>query len=137
MSTAPTTTAAPKTPGFFERLGADLKTYLPVIEAGVNAGLLVSGLGAPFEPLAAQLEAAINPLVESIGTSSSTDTEVMAGYAATIGVLAVLKATTGLPADTLTKIEGYIEAAQDGTAGYVKGQSGFVAANYAPTTPIT
>ena len=57
-------------------------------------------------------------------------------YAAIIGVLTVLKATPGLPAAELVQIDGYLTAAQAGTAGYVTAQSGFVLSNYAPVTPI-
>ena len=114
----------------------NLKKFLPVIELGVNVGLLASGLGAPFEPLAAGIEQAINPLINSAGTAQTTTTVEMSAYATIIGVLTVLEQTPGLPTATLTEIQGYLTAAQAGVAGYVTAQTGFNPANYTPVAPI-
>ena len=56
----------------------------------------------------------------------------MTVYATIIGVLTTLKATPGLPAATLAEIEGYITAAQNGTAAYIEAESGFNPALYSP-----
>ena len=115
---------------------ATLKSWLPAIELAGNVALLATGLGAPFEPLVAGLENALNPLLQSIGTAPSVTGTVMNVYAAIIGVLVTLEQTPGLPAATLTQIQAYIVAAQNGTAAYVQAQQGFNPANYQPVTPI-
>lgn len=114
----------------------NLKKYLPVIEQGLNVGLLVSGVGAPFEPLAVGLENALNPLLQSLGTPQTASGAAANVYAAIIGVLETLKATPGLPAATLAQIEAYVTAAQAGLAGYMQASTGFNPANYQPVTPI-
>ena len=103
----------------------NFKKFLPIIELGVNVGLLASGLGAPFEPLAAGIEQAINPLINSAGTAQTTTTIEMSAYATIIGILTVMEQTPGLPTATLTEIQGYLTAAQAGVAGYVTAQTGF------------
>ena len=113
-----------------------LKKYMPLIDLAVNTGLLASGVGAPFEPLAAGVESALNPLLQSAGTAQTPSTVVMNLYAIIIGVLTVLKATPGLPAATLSAIDGYVTAAEAGTAAYIQAESGFSAANYQPVAPI-
>lgn len=129
MSTTPT--PAPAT-GFW----AHLKQLLPAIELAGNVALMATGFGAPFVPLVQQLENAVTPAIQSIGTSQTASSVIMTIYAAIIGVLTVLKATPGLPAAELAQIDAYITAAQAGTAGYITAQSGFIASNYAPVTPI-
>lgn len=114
----------------------NLKPLLPVIEQATNVGLLASGFGAPLVPLIAGLETATQGLVQSIGTKQSVQSEVMAVYGASIGVLGTLKQTPNLPAATLQKINEYILAAEDGTAAYIQAESGFNPANYTPVTPI-
>lgn len=111
-----------------------LKKYMPLIDLAVNTGLLASGVGAPFEPLAAGIESAINPLLQLVGTAPAN--VVMNVYATIIGVLTTLKAVPGLPAATLSTIDGYLTAAEAGTAAYIQAQSGFNPANYQPVTPI-
>lgn len=139
MSTTPVPTqpATPVAPaaaptGFW----ANLKSLLPAIEMAGNVALLATGVGAPFEPLVAGLENAVNPLLQSIGTKPTVSSEIMTVYATIIGVLTTLKATPGLSADTLTAIDGYIIAAQNGTASYLQAQSGYNPAAYTPVTPI-
>jgi hypothetical protein len=129
MSTTPT--PAPAT-GFW----AHLKQLLPAIELAGNVALLATGFGAPFVPLVQQLENAVNPAIQAIGNPQTISSTLMTIYATIIGVLTVLKATPGLPAAELAQIDGYITAAQAGTAGYIQAQSGFSAANYQPVTPI-
>jgi hypothetical protein len=129
MSTTPT--ATPGT-GFW----AHLKQLLPAIELAGNVALMATGFGAPFVPLIQQLENAVNPAIQAIGNPQTASTTLMTIYATIIGVLTVLKATPGLPAAELAQIDSYVAAAQAGTAGYIQAQSGFVAANYTPVTPI-
>ena len=129
MATTPT--PAPTT-SFWTKL----KALLPAIELAGNVALLATGVGAPFEPLVASLEQSVNPLLQSIGSGQSGSAEIMTVYATIIGILTTLKATPGLPADILTQIDGYITAAQSGTAGYLQAQTGYNPANYTPVTPI-
>lgn len=130
MTTIPT--PAP-TAGFW----STLKGLLPAIELAGNVAvsLLVPG-GPALSALLSQLEGAVNPLIQSIGTKLSLTNEIMTVYATIIGVLTVLKQTPGLPAATLTQIDGYITAAQNGTASYLQAESGFNPALYQPVTPI-
>jgi hypothetical protein len=116
---------------------ANFKNILPAIELAGNVAisLLVPG-GVALAPLLSGLENAVNPLIQSIGTKASVSSEIMTVYATIIGVLTTLKATPGLPAATLAEIEGYITAAQNGTAAYIEAESGFNPALYSPVTPI-
>lgn len=132
MSTTPTPTPTTGSTGFW----AHLKALLPAIELAGNVALLATGVGAPFEPLVASLEQAVNPALLSIGTGQTVSSTIMTIYATIIGVLTTLKATPGLPADVLSQIDGYITAAQAGTAGYLQAATGFNPANYTPVTPI-
>ena len=129
MATTPT--PAPATT-FWQKL----KLILPALEMAGNVALLASGVGAPFEPLVAGLENAANPLLQSIGTQSTITSELMTVYATIIGVLTTLKATPGLPAATLAEIDGYVTAAQNGTAAYIQAEAGYNPAAYTPVTPI-
>ena len=114
----------------------NFKKLLPAIELAGNVALLATGFGAPFVPLIQQLENAINPALQAIGTGQSAQSTIMTIYATIIGVLTVLKATPGLPQAELAQIDAYLQAASEGTAGYIKAQSGFDAANYQPVAPI-
>lgn len=129
MSTTPVVTAPTST--------FDWKAFLGVAEVAANlaTGILVPG-GAAFVPLEASLESAINPLLQSIGTKTSVQAEVMTVYGTIIGILTTLKQTPGLPADTIAKIDSYMIAAQNGTAAYLQDSQGFNPADYAPVTPI-
>jgi hypothetical protein len=124
------------TPSALSTFWSKLKQFLPAIELAGNVALLATGIGAGVEPLVASLEQAVNPLLQSIGTQQPISSTIMTVYATIIGVLTTLKATPGLPAATLSQIDGYIIAAQDGTAGYLQAESGFNPANYMPVTPI-
>ena len=132
MSTTTTTVTPTAAPSFW----TTLKSWLPALEMAANVALLATGFGAPFEPLVAQLENAANPLIQSIGTAQSITSTILTLYATIIGVLTALAQTPGLPSTTLETITGYITAAQNATAAYVTAESGFVASNYAPVTPI-
>ena len=132
MSTTPVTTITSSSSTFWTKL----KALLPAIELAGNIALLASGVGAPFEPLVASLENATNPLLQSLGSGNSTQQEMLVFYATAIGILTTLKATPGLPAATLASIDGYITAAQAGTAEYIQAESGYNPALYTPVTPI-
>ena len=127
MSTAPVPTST----------GFDWKSLINVIELAGNTALtiLIPG-GAAFAPLAAALEGAINPLLQSIGTKASVSSEIMTVYGTLIGILTVLKNTPGLPAATLAKVDEYLLAAQNGTSSYLLASKGFDPSQFAPVAPI-
>ena len=77
MSTAPT--------GFW----ANFKAWIPAIELAGNIALSLTGYGAAFVPLVTQIENAVNPALQSIGTCYSATSVVMTIYATLIGVLTV------------------------------------------------
>lgn len=113
-----------------------LKPLLPAIELAGNVALMATGFGAAFVPLVTQLENAVNPALQSIGTATTAQSAIMTIYATIIGVLTVLRSTPGLPQAELAQIDSYLTAAQAGTAGYIAAESGFDPANYAPVQPI-
>lgn len=114
-----------------------LKSLLPALELAGNVAVSVLVPGGPaLASLLSQLEDAVNPAIQQIGSPQSTQSAVMTIYATIIGVLTVLKATPGLPQATLAQIDGFIEAAKAGTAGYFQAATGFDPANYQPVTPI-
>lgn len=117
--------------------GFDWKSLINVVELAGNTALtfLIPG-GAAVAALAASLENAINPLLQSIGTKPSVATEILTVYATIIGILTTLKAQPGLPATELATIDAYMISAQNGTATYIQAQSGYNPANYTPVTPI-
>ena len=132
MSTTPVTPIVTPT-GFW----ATLKGLLSPIELAANVAisLLVPG-GPALATLLASLEGAVNPLLQAIGTQPSVAAETMNVYATIIGVLTALKETPGLPAATLTLINGYVIAAENGTAAYLQAETGYNPASYTPVTPI-
>ena len=114
----------------------NFKKLLPAIELAGNVALMATGFGAAFVPLIQQLENAVNPALQAIGTGQSAQSTIMTIYATIIGVLEVLKATPGLPAATLAQIDAYLIAAQAGTAAYIQAESGYNPSNYTPVEPI-
>ena len=134
MSTTPVTPiVVPAPTGFW----ATLKGLLSPIELAANVAisLLIPG-GPALAALLASLEGAVNPLLQAIGTQPSVASETMNVYATIIGVLTALKQTPGLPTATLTLIDGYVIAAENGTAAYLQAESGFNPTAYTPVTPI-
>lgn len=113
------------------------QSLLGVIELAGNVAttVLIPG-GATFAPLEAALEQAINPFLMSIGQKQSTGDEIMIIYGTIIGILTTLKNVPGVPADTLTKIDAYLVAAQNGTATYLQASKGFDPTLFTPVTPI-
>ncbi len=114
----------------------ELKPLIPAIELAGNVALMATGFGAAFVPLVQQLENAVNPAIQAIGTPQSTSNAVTLIYGATIGLLETLKQIPNLSADKIAQIEGYLTAAHAGLAGYFQAQSGFNPANYTPVQPI-
>lgn len=115
----------------------DWHSLISVIELAGNTAvsLLIPG-GAGFAPLLIGLENAINPLLQSIGTKPSVSSEVMTAYGTIIGILTTLKQTPGLPDATLSKVDEYLTAAQNGTAAYLQANNGFDPSQFAPVAPI-
>ena len=107
-----------------------------IITAGNTAvGLLVPG-GAAFLPLLTSLEAAMLPVIQSIGTKQTANGEAMTLFSTTIGVLTILKNKPGLPQEELAKVDNYLMASQNGLAGYLSAQGGFDPTSLEPVTPI-
>ena len=117
--------------------GFDWKSLLGVIELAANTAtsLLIPG-GAAFLPLEQSLEAAVNPLLMSIGTKQTTGDTIITVYGTIIGILTTLKNTPGMPAATLSKIDEYVTAAQNGTAAYLQASKGFDPTLFTPVTLI-
>ena len=115
----------------------DWKSLINIVELAGNVatGILIPG-GAAFVPLLSGLENALNPLLQSIGTKPSVAAETITIYGTIIGILTTLKAVPGLPSDTLTKINDYLIAAQNGTAAYIQGALGYDPASHDAVTPI-
>ena len=112
------------------------KALIPILEgAGNIAELLIPG-GAAFVPLTTALENAINPLLTSVGAGNTATQEILAAYAALIGILTALQQNTKLDPATLAKVEAYLVAAQAGLAAYVTAGSGYNPALYVPVAPI-
>ncbi len=114
----------------------NFKQWIPAIELAGNVALTLTGYGAAFVPLVTQIENAVNPALQSIGTAQSSQGLIMTIYATIIGVLTILKSTPNLPAALIAQIEGWVTAAEAGTAGYIQAESGFNPSLYTPVTPI-
>lgn len=110
---------------------------LPLLELGLNTALMLTGVPGGAA-LAASLEATINPLIASIKSGTASPAQnVLAGYAATIGVLNALKNVPGIDAAVLAKAAEYILAAQDATTAYLKAMQGYDGSTLVPVQPIT
>jgi hypothetical protein len=72
----------------------------------------------------------------AIGTKPSASTEAMTAYGTIIGILTTIKQMPSMPAATLTKVDDYVIAAQNGTASYLQASLGFDPANEAQVTAI-
>lgn len=87
---------------------------ISLIELAANITLSVIPATSAFAPLAAALEAGINPLIASIQAGSTKTTDILAGYGALIALITTLKQTNLAP-DILAKLDEYATAAQNGT----------------------
>lgn len=116
----------------------DWKSLLSVIELAANTaiGVLIPG-GVAWAPLLASLENSVNPLLQTIGTKPSVSSEIMTVYGTVIGILTTLKAQPNLPSATLTLIDQYLIAAQNGTSSYLLTSQGFDPSQFQPVTPIS
>lgn len=92
---------------------------------GTNTQNLINGLSGPLANLLATLAA---------GTTKTQD--ALAVLAAAQGAVAVLKATTGLPADTLAQINNIDLDITAALAGYATAGSGFNASLYTVTAEV-
>lgn len=117
--------------------GFDWHLLLGVIEAAGNTAvsLLIPG-GPAFAPLLADLEGAVNPLLQSIGTKQTTSSEAMIAFGTTIGILNILKNKPGMPQADLAKVDEYLSAASAGLVAYLLAAKGFDATQFAPVAPI-
>jgi hypothetical protein len=115
----------------------DWKSLIGVIEMAGNLALsiLIPG-GAAFAPLLANLESALNPLLMSIGTGASVQTEIMVVYGTMIGILNILKQQPNLDPALLAKIQGYLTAAENATSAEIAASKGFDPSQFQPVTPI-
>lgn len=91
-----------------------------------TAGTLTTSLLTPVENLIASLRSG----------QQSVTSEVLAALAAASGVIAVLKATTGLPADVLTQINGVDKDVQAALTAYAQAGAGFDASLYTQIAPV-
>ena len=108
-----------------------------LIELAANITLAAIPVTAAFAPLAATLEAGINPLIASISSGSTTTTTIMAGYGALIALITTLKQTTGIDPAVLAKLDEYLTAAQNGTAAALAvATAGYNAAQLAPVALV-
>ena len=112
------------------------KALIPILEgAGNIAELLIPG-GAAFVPLTTALENAINPLLTSVGAGNTATQEILAAYAAMIGVLTALQQNTKLDPATLAKVQAYLVSSQAGLTAFITAGSGYNPALYVPVAPI-
>ena len=84
-----------------------------------NVSKLINGLLAP-----------ISSLITNLKAGNSVTNDILASLAAAAGVIAVLKATTGLPADVLTQIDGVDKDVQAALAAYAQAGVGYDATLY-------
>ncbi len=108
-----------------------------LIELAANVTLAAIPVTAAFAPMAAALEAGINPLLTSLMNGSTKTTDVMAGFGAMIALINTLKTVPGLAPDVLAKLDVYLSAAQDGvTAALAVATTGYDATQLDPVTPM-
>lgn len=104
------------------------------------AQVSLTASGVEPAPLAAALTAAFNSVstvVQGIQNGNSTVQDAQLALAALVGTLSTLKTQfPNLPAATLSQIDAYTKAAEDGLGGFAAAQKGFDVANYAPLTPV-
>ncbi len=110
---------------------------LSLIELALNVTLTAIPVTSAFAPLATALEGAINPLILSIQSGQPKMQDVLAGYAAMLGVIGVLRQQTGLAPEVLAKLDEYATAAQNGTvAALTAGTKGYDPTQLTPVAPI-
>lgn len=108
-----------------------------LIELAANITLAAIPVTSAFAPLAAALEAGINPLISSIQSGATTTTDVLAGYGAMIALITTLKKSTGIDPTVLAKLDEYLTAAQNGTVDALAvSVKGYDPTQLTPVTPI-
>lgn len=90
-----------------------------------NVDKLINGLLTPVQQLIASLKA-----------KSSVTNDILASLAAASGVIAVLKATTGLSPDVLTQIDGVDKDIQTALTEYAQAGTGYDATLYTQDAPV-
>lgn len=110
---------------------------LALIELAANITLTAIPVTSAFAPLAAALEAGINPLIASIQAGSTKTSDIMAGYGALIALIGTLEAQTNLDPAVLGKLDEYATAAQQGTvAALAASTKGYDPAQLTPVAPL-
>lgn len=92
---------------------------------GANTQNLINGLAGPLANLTLTLQS---------GATKTSD--ALAVLAAASGVIAVLKSTTGLPAETLTQINALDADIAAALTAYAKAGAGFDASLYTITAEV-
>lgn len=111
--------------------------WISLIELAANVTLTAIPVTASFAPLAAALEAGINPLIASIQAGNTKTQDILAGYGSMIALINTLKQQTGLDPAVLTKLDEYLTAAQNGTvAALAAGTKGYDPTQLTPVAPI-
>lgn len=110
---------------------------IALIELAANVTLTAIPVTSAFAPLAAALEAGINPLIASIQAGDTKTQDILAGYASMIALIQTLKAQTGIAPEVLAKLDEYLTAAQNGTVAALAAQTkGYDPSQLTPVTPI-
>lgn len=108
-----------------------------LLELAANVTLTAIPQTTAFAPLAAALEAGINPLIASIQAGNTTQQTILAGYGAMIALIQTLKQQTNLVPEVLAKLDEYLTAAQNGTvAALAAGTKGYDPSQLTPVAPI-
>ncbi len=97
----------------------DSAQIIALIELAANVTLTAIPITSAFAPLAAALEAGINPLIASIQAGSTKTTDILAGYGALIALITTLKTQTNIAPEVLAKLDEYARAAQNGTVAAI------------------
>lgn len=109
---------------------AILGTLVPTILQ--NRGVI----GAGTDNLITSLLTPIETLIANLKSGQSATQNGLAALGAAAGVIAVLKATTNLPADVLTQINNVDLDVQAALTAYVKAGAGFDISVYTVTSEV-
>jgi hypothetical protein len=110
---------------------------ISLLELAANVTLAAIPQTAAFAPLAAAVEAGINPLIVSIQAGNTKTQDILAGYASMIALIQTLKAQTGIAPEVLAKLDEYLTAAQNGTvAALAAATKGYDPSQLTPVQPI-
>lgn len=110
---------------------------IALIELAANVTLTAIPQTAAFAPLAAALEAGINPLIASIQAGNTKTADILAGFAAMSALINTLKQQTNLDPAVLAKLDEYDTAAKNGmVAALAAGTKGYDPSQLTPVAPI-